>query len=59
MLKAVLAGAAPTRYFIPFPRDQHLGRVVAFDPPKVELSTNLRESVHNIYTRSLICHSPC
>ena len=44
MLQAVLAGAAPTRYFIPFPRDQHLGRVVAFDPPKVELSTKLREN---------------
>ena len=34
--KSVLAGNAPTRYFIPFPRDAcpFPGRVVSFDPPK-------------------------
>ena len=32
--KSVLAGNAPTRYFIPFPRDSFPGRVISFDPPK-------------------------
>ena len=32
--KSVLAGNAPTRYFIPFPRDSFIGRVISFDLPK-------------------------
>ena len=34
MFESVLAGKAPTRYFIPFPRDSFPGRVVSFDAPR-------------------------
>ena len=37
-LKEVFAGTSPPRYFIPFPRDPLVGRVVCFDPPNARFT---------------------
>ena len=50
----MLAGNAPTRYFIPFPRDSFPGRVVSFDPPKVNTDLSLAAHIMLLASHSLL-----
>ena len=52
--RSVLAGNAPTRYFIPFPRDSFPGRVVSFDPPKVNTDLSLAAHIIILASHSLL-----